>query len=182
MRQIKIVKSAYSILVVSLVILGLVLLIWPKTTLEVICKIFGIILIICGMIKMLGYFTKDMFQLAFQHDLGLGIVSIIVGFVMLFRTVPMLEVVSTGIGIFILIDAALKIQTAIDAKRFGIQRWWVILSIALVVTIVGILLITIPFQATEIITRLIGINLCLDGFLNLWVVQNTVKIIRRNEK
>lgn len=181
MRQMKIVKNAYSILTVSLVILGLVLLVWPKTTLEVICKSFGIILLLCGMIKMLGYFTKDKFQLAFQFDLGLGIVSIIVGFVLVFRTEPMLEAVSTCIGIFVLIDGALKIQTAIDAKRFGIQSWWMILSISLVVTVVGILLITIPLQATEFMTRLIGINLCLDGVLNLWVVQNTVKIIRRNE-
>ena len=182
MRQLKLVKNAYSFLAISLVILGLVLLFCPKTTVGLICKSFGIILLIYGIIKIFSYFTKDLFQLAFQFDLGLGIVSMVVGSIMLFRTEHLVEVVSTFVGILILIDAALKIQTAVEAKRFGIQKWWIILSIALVVTIAGIVLIVMPWKATEFVTRLIGLNLCLDGFLNLWVVQNTVKIIRRNEE
>ncbi|MBE5960521.1 MAG: hypothetical protein E7256_03900 [Lachnospiraceae bacterium] len=181
MRQLKIVKNAYSFLAVGLVILGAVLLIFPKITVGFICKSIGIVLLICGMIKVLGYFTKDRFELAFQFDLGLGIASMIIGLIMLVQTGHVIEAVSTFLGIFILIDAALKIQTAIEAKRFGLSKWWIILSISLAVTLVGILLIAMPWKTTEFITRLIGINLCLDGFLNLWVVQNTVKIIRRNE-
>ena len=141
----------------------------------------GIILLIGGIIRILGYFTKEMFQLAFQFDLGLGIVSIIIGLIMLFRTEDLVQVVFTFLGILILVDGTLKIQTAIEAKRFGIQKWWIILSISLMVTSVGILLITMPWKTTEFVIRLIGINLALDGFLNLWVVQNTVKVIRRNE-
>lgn len=181
MRQLKIVKNAYSCFAVSLVILGAVLLFWPKATLELICKMVGIILLIGGIIRILGYFTKEMFQLAFQFDLGLGIVSIIIGLIMLFRTEDLVQVVFTFLGILILVDGTLKIQTAIEAKRFGIQKWWIILSISLMVTSVGILLITMPWKTTEFVIRLIGINLALDGFLNLWVVQNTVKVIRRNE-
>lgn len=180
MRQLKIVKNVYSCLAISFVILGLILLFSPKTTLELLCKIVGIVFLICGMIKILGYFTKDMFQLAFQFDLGIGIVSIVFGMIMLFRTEHLLEVASVFIGIFIMLDAVLRIQTAIEAKQFGIKKWWIILSISLVVTIVGILLITMPWKTTEFVTRLIGINLCMYGFLNLWVVQHTVKSIGRN--
>ncbi|MDD5936317.1 MAG: DUF308 domain-containing protein [Clostridiales bacterium] len=182
MKQLKFVKRGYSCLAIIFIILGGILLIWPKTTLEFICKIIGIVFLICGILKILGYFSKDVFQLAFQFDLGLGIVTIIVGLVMIFRTGHLVEVVSASIGIFILVDAALKIQTAVDAKRFGIERWWIILIISLVVTVVGILLIVMPWKTTELVTRLIGINLCFDGFLNLWVVQKTVKIIRRFEE
>ena len=181
MRQLRIVKNTYSCLAASLSICGFLLLVWSNTTLELICKIVGIVFLICGMIKILGYFAKDRFQLAFQFDLGLGIVSMLVGLVMLVRTNHLIEVVSIFVGIMILTDAALKIQTALDAKHFGIQRWWIILMISLVVTIVGILLITMAWRTTELVTRLIGINFCLDGFLNLWVVQNTVKIIRRKD-
>lgn len=181
MRQLKLVKNAYSLLAISLIITGLIVLIWPKTTLEFICKIVGIVLLICGTIKILSYFTKDMFQLAFQFDLGLGIVATIVGLVMFIQTGHVVEVIGVLIGIFILVDAALKIQTAIEAKRFGFERWQIILGISLVVAIVGIMLIAMPWKATEVMIRLIGINLCLDGFLNLWVVQNTVKFIRRND-
>lgn len=181
MKQLKIVKNAYSVLVVCLIVLGIVLMLWPKTVLGAICKILGILLVVYGLIKVACYFTDDMYQLAFQFDLGLGIVSMIGGLVMLFRTEPVLEIVSICIGIFILVDAALKIQTSIDAKRFGIEKWWIILSIALLVAIVGILLITTPFKAASAMVRGIGIVLCLDGILNLLVVQNTVRMIRRNK-
>ena len=48
------------------------------------------------------------------------------------------------------------------------------------VAIVGILLLVAPFETMSIIVRLIGLNLCLDGILNLFVVRNTVETIRRN--
>ncbi len=37
-----------------------------------------------GIIKRIGCFSKDIFQLAFQHDLAMGIVSMLIGAIMLF--------------------------------------------------------------------------------------------------
>ena len=153
MRNLKIVKNAYSIMTVCLILVGAILLF---------------------------YFTKDLYQLAFQFDLALGIASLIFGFVMIFRTGYAIEFLAGLIGVFMLIDAVFKIQTAIEANRFGIERWWMILVIALIVAVIGALLLIQPFRATGVITRLIGLNLCLDGILNLYVVQSTVKTIRRD--
>ena len=76
-------------------------------------------------------------------------------------------------------DGALKLQTAVDAKKFGIEKWWLILIIALLVSIVGIILMVIPFAAQTVAAWIIGINLVLDGVLNICVVLSTVKTIRR---
>lgn len=103
-------------------------------------------LIVYGVTKLSGYFTKDLFQLAFQFDLALGIVSIVLGIIIIEKSEYIIEILSTAIGIFMLVDAALKIQTA------------------------------------GMIVRLIGLNLSLDGILNLFVVRNTVETIRRNTK
>ena len=46
----------------------------------------------------------------------------------------------------------------------------------------GILLLVTPFETAGMIVRLIGLNLSLDGILNLFVVRNTVETIRRNTK
>ena len=53
-----------------------------------------------------------------------------------------------------LVDAAFKIQTTLEAKRFGIEKWWLILIISLMVAIVGILLLLAPFETMSIIVRL----------------------------
>ena len=141
-------------------------------------KIFGVVLILLGAVKILGYFTKDIFQLAFQFDFALGIISAILGIVLISRTSYMVEFLSICVGIFVLIDGALKLQTAVDAKKFGIEKWWLILIIALLVSIVGIILMVIPFAAQTMAAWIIGINLVLDGVLNICVVLSTVKTIR----
>ena len=82
-------------------------------------------------------------------------------------------------GIVILIDGALKLQTAVDARKFGIEKWWLILIIALLVSIVGIILMVTPFAAQTMAAWVIGINLVLDGVLNICVVLSTVKTLRR---
>ena len=91
----------------------------------------------------------------------------------------MVEILSVCVGIVILIDGALKLQTAVDARKFGIEKWWLILIIALLVSIVGIILMVTPFAAQTMAAWVIGINLVLDGVLNICVVLRTVKTLRR---
>ena len=74
-----------------------------------------------------------------------------------------------------LVDATFKIQTSIDPKRFGISRWWLMLILAVIVAAIGILLILMPGETTRLMVRLIGLNLCMDGILNLVIVIDTVK-------
>ena len=100
---------------------------------------------------------------------------------MVIRSWATIQLFSICIGIFLLIDAALKMQTAFESKKFGFRNWWVTLLIAIIVCILGILLFAMPFQTSGVITRLIGINLILDGALNLFVVQSTVRTINREE-
>ena len=110
-----------------------------------------------------------------------GIFLIIFGLIMVIRSWATIQLFSICIGIFLLIDAALKMQTAFESKKFGFRNWWVTLLIAIIVCILGILLFAMPFQTSGVITRLIGINLILDGALNLFVVQSTVRTIKREE-
>ena len=172
MNGIKNFKNMYSILTICLILVGAVLLIAPGIALDVVCIIFGIYMIIYGAVKIMGYFAN---QLAFQFDLALGIVIAIVGIVFVCRTARVVQLLSTCIGIVMLVDATFKIQTSIDSKRFGISRWWLMLILAVIVAAIGILLILMPGETTRLMVRLIGLNLCMDGILNLVIVIDTVK-------
>ena len=175
MNGIKNFKNMYSILTICLILVGAVLLIAPGIALDGVCIIFGIYMIIYGAVKIMGYFAKDAYQLAFQFDLALGIVIAIVGIVFVCRTARVVQLLSTCIGIVMLVDATFKIQTSIDSKRFGISRWWLMLILAVIVAAIGILLILMPGETTRLMVRLIGLNLCMDGILNLVIVIDTVK-------
>ena len=179
MERLKQIKNAYSILAVCLMITGMVLLLRPDTALSIMCRICGGVLIMFGIVKLLGYFSRDMFQLAFQFDFAMGVISCVIGLGMLLLTSRMIQVMSACIGIFMLIDALLKIQTAMDARKFGIDKWWCMFLVSLTVAVIGVLLLVAPIKGTGLVMRLIGLNLCIDGILNLLIVQSTVKSYKR---
>ena len=83
-------------------------------------------------------------------------------------------------GIFVLVDGVLKIQTALDAKTFGLTTWWMIILLAMATCICGLLLIFKPFESAVAMMILLGITLLIDGIQNLWVGIYTVKVSKRN--
>ncbi len=180
-KMLKVVKNAYIVSDLCLIAVGVLLFSCPSMALNIMCKIFGAVLVLLGIVKVLGYYTKDIFQLAFQFDFALGIISIILGIMLITRITYRVDTLSVGVGIFILVDGTLKIQTASDARRFGIAKWWYILIIALAVSIVGLLLLAVPFQTASAVTRIMGINLVLDGILNILVVQSTVSCYHKKK-
>lgn len=179
MENLKPLKGIYSILSICLIGAGIALVIRPLMDEAVIYRVCGAVLLVFGLVKIAGYFSKDIFQLAFQFDFAMGIISCIIGIILIFRTEWSLSKVSVCMGIFMLADALLRVQTTIDAKRFGIEKWWMLLIMAVPVAIMGVLLLLMPFESKIHLMRLLGLNLGIDGILNLLTVQSTVKTIKR---
>ena len=182
MKELKRIKNAYSILAITLTIFGIILLLKPITALNFMFKICGIISILFGIVKIMGYFSKDIFQLAFQFDLILGIISCVIGCVSLFKTGLSIEILGAIVGIFVLADALSKVQTAIDAKKFGLESWHLLMTAAVIASAIGILLLLFPLKGSGLIIRLLGLNLAIDGILNLLIVQSTVKTMHSNKE
>lgn len=106
MHSLSWVKNVYSVVTAGLIAIGVILMIWPQLGLNTMCKVYGIFLIVYGIAKFSGYFTKDLFQLAFQFDLALGLVSVVLGIIITARPAYIIQILSTAIGIFMLVDAA----------------------------------------------------------------------------
>ncbi len=182
MKKLRTLKKIYSGFALCLIIVGLLLIIRPEMTAGLFCRICGIILILFGIVKLFGYFSRDLLQLAFQFDFAMGIISILIGLVMMLWSNRLLELLTIIIGLFMLADALLRIQTALDAKQIGVKKWWIILIVALITAVIGAMLFFRPYFGTKVVVMLIGLNLIIDGILNLYVVQSTVATIRRGNK
>ena len=72
LKQLKLAKNGYIIMSVLFMVLGACLIIWPDCSMAVFCTAVGIMLIVYGLIKILGYFSRDIYCLAFQFDLAFG--------------------------------------------------------------------------------------------------------------
>ena len=131
-----------------------------------------------GLVKIIGYCSKDLYRLAFQFDLAFGILFVVLGFILIIRTDAMVNLICIVMGICVLADALLKIQISIDSRAFGNKKWWLILAMAILTGVAGFLLIFRPSESIQIIMILFGIVLITEGVLNLITILITVKIIR----
>ena len=157
---------------------GLLMIAVPEKMLPAWVDFFGVAMMMFGVIKLVGYFSKDLYRLAFQYDLPFGILMIALGFITTVKSDSVLYFLCIALGISILADGLFKMQIAIDAKRFGIGAWWLIVVLAAAAGAIGLLLVFRPAESLRVMTILLGASLLADGILNMCVAISTVKIIR----
>ena len=109
----------------------------------------------------------------------IGLILILLGLVVIIHPGNIMALVPVIMGIYFMIDGIMKIQTAVDAKRFGVRSWWLILVSAIVTGGIGILLLVNPFESAVALTVLLGITLLADGISNIWIAAYTVKAIKK---
>lgn len=175
---IKAAKTGYIIISILLCVLGIVLIAVPDFSVTLLCVLGGGIMMLFGLVKIIGYCSKDLYRLAFQFDLAFGILFVVLGFILIIRTDAMVNLICIVMGICVLADALLKIQISIDSRAFGIKKWWLILAMAILTGVAGFLLIFRPSESIQTIMILFGIALITEGVLNLITILTAVKIIR----
>ena len=177
-RAIKRIDIVISILLCAI---GLWMAFMPDLTLRTIGVIIGIVLGVTGVVKLIGYLSRDLYQLAFQFDLELGILLLVLGLIVLIRPDDLMPFICIALGISILTDGLFKVQIALDSKRFGIKSWWVILALAVVAGTIGVFLIFRSAKSAKFLTVLLGVSILAEGILNLYTVISTVLIIKHQQ-
>jgi len=174
------VKAAFILASAGLMLCGVWLMLRPGISALAICAAVGWLSIVHGAIRLAGYFSNDLYRLAFQFDLAVGVLSILVGIVLLRHPDNVLAFLPIVAGLFLLVDSVLRLQTAIDAKHFGMRKWWAILLLAVSGAALGVLLLLHPAAGGRALARLIGATLLLDGGESLLACLYTVRVPRRS--
>ncbi len=170
-------KTGYIVMSTVFCLAGLIFIIHPDVSATFLGYLLGISMIVFGTIKIIGYYSKDLYRLAFQYDLEFGMVLIVIGAIVVAKPFDVLNFIFIAIGIVILSDSLFKIRIALDAKKFGINAWWIITAFAVISALIGILLVIRPWESAKMLTVLLGISFLSEGVLNLCVAVSTVKII-----
>lgn len=180
MRFVRSAKAGFVLLSAALILGGGCLLIWPGVSATAICIALGVVSVFYGIIRLLGYFSNDLYRLAFQFDLAVGLLTIILGGVLILHPRDVLSNLPIVIGLILLVDSVLRLQTAIDAKHFGMGKWWLILVLAIGGAALGTALLLRPYDSGRVLVRLVGLTLLIDGCENLLACLYTVKVPRRS--
>ena len=177
----RIAKIGYIVMSVMFCIAGALFIALPDISITMIGISMGIAMIVFGIAKLVGYFSRDLFRLAFQFDLELGILLLVLGLIVLIRPDDLMSFICIALGISILTDGLFKVQIALDSKRFGIKSWWVILALAVVAGTIGVFLIFRSAKSAQFLTVLLGVSILAEGILNLYTVISTVLIIKHQQ-
>ena len=114
-------KTCSIIVSVLFCLLGLLLLIYPDVSVSVVGIAAAIMLIVFGLTKLAGFFSKDLYRLAFQYDLASGILLVALGVLLMMSPDRAMSFLCLILGIAIAVDGWFKVQMALDARRFGLR-------------------------------------------------------------
>lgn len=136
-KAIRAAKIGYIALSAVFCAMGMLLILFPDMSVSVVGVVVGAMLVAFGAVKLAGYFSKDLYQLAFQFDLAFGVLLMALGVVVLLSPDRALTSICFVMGVAVLADGLFKLQSSLDARRFGLKVWGLLLALAICAGVIG---------------------------------------------
>ena len=167
MGALKKMSLDYVIKAVVMVVIGVVLAVWTKASLNIVARALAALLFAIGAVFILTYLFKKERTFVISGGLVAGILIAAVGGWIFVNPGKFTDFIPKLFGIFIMVSGLGNLWQTISLVRFKSRAWWVSLLIALVTAGLGAFLFFNPTNAKEIAVTLIGAFLIVDGATNL---------------
>ena len=133
-------KAAWSAVIESLalIILGILFVIWPETMIHILAYLVGAFFIVKGGFQVINYFMEKGQTDFFNNGLLSGVVSVLIGIAALVIGDDIANIFRVVVGIIIIYESLVRINTAMKLATAGISTWKYILVVALIMMVLGI--------------------------------------------
>lgn len=122
----------------AILILGILFIAWPDTMVKVVAYIVGAIFIVKGAMQIITYFMEKGQNDFFNNGLLTGVVSILIGITALVLGKDIANIFRIIVGIFLIYEALVRINTATKLASAGVPIWRYVLILALIILVLGI--------------------------------------------
>ena len=160
----KALKWRSLIVAFSAILLGLLFILTPQASADVICYVAGILLLASGVAAVISYLASG--RLFGSYALVSGI---------LLRPEIIQGLLTVLFGVFLVIDGMMTLQDGVDCARARLAGWWVPALLGAVTIALGCVVL---FGKFDSIMLLAGISLIVDGVFDLIVTFAFSKRIR----
>lgn len=140
------------------IIVGIVFIITPKTSADILCTVCGIMLIAAGIIAAIVFFCYG--RMLGGYSLALGVAMLISGIFCLIYPSAVQGILTFIVGIFIVIDAGTSFADSIICARARITGWPVMLLTSLLMVVLGCI---VMFGTFDMIIVFAGWALIING-------------------
>lgn len=165
-----------------LIALGLLLVFQTDAVIYSISYIIGGILIALGVLAIIKFVQGTNDEQKRELDIVYGIVSVILGIVVIKNPEAIASIIPIILGISIIISSATKLQYAFELKANGNNLWKTTMVLSIISTLCGIILLFNPFKALTSFTQVVGIFIIIYAVLDMistFTIKRNVKIFQK---
>ena len=172
----------YSLTALVFILLGVLFLVCPETSGKIICYIFGGFLCIVGIFRIVEYFKTPISLHQYSLGLVVGIIAIGSGMYVIAQPEFIEKVLSTILGLAVLLDSLIKLQNAVDMGRIHDKSWRYTLIMSLITAALGTILLIDPFNSKDTLVLFLGISMMINGIIDAATLIVIFFRIKKNNK
>lgn len=139
--------------------IGFFMIISPQTISNFVCYLLGGIILLFAANQIFS-FVQDKYS---KFKLVLGVLALLLGSYIILNPESFISFIPFVAGVVILIDSITKIIQSLDLKKSGYERWSHITITSILMFLFGLFLFFNPFDAIEMVIRILGVFLIIDG-------------------
>lgn len=144
---------------------GLLLAIWPESSLKIIIGILGGAICVLGLVKILQYFKQDTMTGILSQTFSTGLSFVLIGAFVINKSGWVSGFLTVVFGCLLLLGAVSKLQVSIDLKRLKFKLWYLPLIGSLLSATFAVVILMNTFDTTIVFTRFIGLAIVIEGLL-----------------
>ncbi len=158
-----------SIMLASLItfLLGLIQAFFPEYVISFLDYVVGIGFLSFGVVGIMSYYKKIQMNIE-SNSLVIGIILCILGIYFLLNRGFLLSIIALIFGVFIMLVGIIGIQSAINLKQIGLEKWKFSLAFSSINAFLGIIIVFNPFRTTVMLIIYIGIFMMISSVLNIF--------------
>ncbi len=160
-------KISDILLSLLLFIIGICLLFWSDEVIKAVSILLGSLFILYGVMTIIKYFKTEPRSVLL---ISIGIISIVIGIILLFRKNIITETISFIVGIFIIISSIGSLTNAIEQKS---KNYMIGIGLSVTGIIIGVLCVLGKILIPNIILEFMGVLLIIYSVTS---VINTIVI------
>ncbi len=177
-------KSIYRgniIYAICLIVLGLVFIIWPADSRQLLIRVLGALLVLAGAALIVLYFKAK--KRGLPVSIVGGVILVVLGILMLAKPENFVQFVIIVAGAFIGASGVLNFCQTLSLAMSRFRLWWVAMILSIFTIVFAVLVISQPGKVADVIFIVTGIFLVLDGISDLWLARMIHSDVRavRNE-
>ena len=176
-EKLKKIKLNVTLSAILTVVLGVVLLIYPESSILVAAKAIAAIIILVGALQLI-HVLLDPLNIHKTASAIVALIILVFGVYLFFFPSIIVKIIPIIIGILLVVHGVQDLSLAVESKGYKADRWWLGLVFGLISILAGLYCIISAFKLVAFVTMITGIMLIYDGLSDMIVVHKVNKAAR----